>query len=72
MFPFVSFPFSGRMETCPGNKGKKIPRVMSPGGKEKGLFVRPLGNQTFFPALPMMRGAVVSVLSETVQMEQYR
>ena len=72
MFPFVSFPFSGRMETCPGNKGKKNPPGDEPGGKEKGLIVRPLGNQTFFPALPMMRGAVESVLSETARMVQCR
>jgi len=41
MFLFVSFLFFSKMETCPGNKGKKNPRVMSPGGKEKGLIVRP-------------------------------
>jgi hypothetical protein len=35
MFPFVSFPFFGKMETCPGNKAKKIPRVASPGARKK-------------------------------------
>ena len=41
MFLFVSFLFFSKMETCPGNKGKKNPPGDEPGGKEKGLIVRP-------------------------------